>query len=378
VKQPVYHFLPSQHIILRGIFLFIVLAVVLVASTFYARAQVSPKTRVTVHENNTVSHFDTNDSLLGSALQNAGVSIGKYDSLSVDPSTTLTGVDVEVTVQRAYPITIIDGNMEFQTYTSGTTVEKVLTQLRISTMDTDIITPSLNTSIGQGTRIIITRSHSVLVSDGKKNIETGTQENTVGDVLKQLKISLRPQDLLEPPSTTEIHPGLHIIVTRVDTRDVTEVSPVSFLTINQNDPTLYHGTTRVGQAGVNGERTKTFRVTTHNGNEVSRSQLTDIITKKPVTQIIRVGTKERVGRVMSGLATWYVNGSGLTCASRDFPDGTRLRVTNLANGRQVIVVVNDYGPSAGSNRIIDLNKNAFAAIGSVGAGVLNVKIEQLL
>lgn len=363
---------------MRGVFLFIALAVVLVASTFYARAQVSPKTRVILHENNTVSHFDTNDSLLGSALQNAGVSIGKYDSLSVGPSTKLTGVDVEVTVQRAYPITIIDGNMEFQTYTSGTTVEKVLTQLRISTMDTDIITPSLGTSIGQGTRIIITRSHSVLVSDGKKNIETGTQENTVGDVLKQLKVSLRPQDLLKPPSTTEIHPGLHIIVTRVDTHDVTEVSPVSFLTINQNDPSLYHGTTRVGQAGVNGERTKTFRVTTHNGNEVSRSKLTDIITKKPVTQIIRVGTKERVGRVISGLATWYVNGSGLTCASRDFPDGTRLRVTNLANGRQVIVVVNDYGPSAGSNRIIDLNKNAFAAIGSVGAGVLNVKIEQLL
>jgi len=68
----------------------------------------------------------------------------------------------------------------------------------------------------------------------------------------------------------------------------------------------------------------------------------------------------------------------LTCASWDYKFGTRLLVTNKLNGRQVVVCVNDRGPSKRlykRNRRIDLSRAAFKAITSLESGVAPVSIE---
>ena len=80
-----------------------------------------------------------------------------------------------------------------------------------------------------------------------------------------------------------------------------------------------------------------------------------------------------------GEASWYAWQGGLFAASRDFPQGTRLRVTNQSNGenrgKAVIVTVNDYGPQLWTGRIIDLDKEAYASIGNLKGGVMPVKLE---
>lgn len=65
----------------------------------------------------------------------------------------------------------------------------------------------------------------------------------------------------------------------------------------------------------------------------------------------------------------------LTAAHPNLPFGTRLTVRNLANGREVVVRVNDRGPVHGS-RIIDLSRAAAQAIGLVAAGVGTVVLLQ--
>lgn len=64
----------------------------------------------------------------------------------------------------------------------------------------------------------------------------------------------------------------------------------------------------------------------------------------------------------------------LTCAHPELPFGTRIKVTNLDNGRWVIVRVNDRGPFA-SDRILDLSYGAAKKIGMVATGTAKVKIE---
>jgi rare lipoprotein A len=66
--------------------------------------------------------------------------------------------------------------------------------------------------------------------------------------------------------------------------------------------------------------------------------------------------------------------SAFTAAHRKLPFGTQVKVTNLTNGKTVIVRVNDRGPFSG-NRIIDLSKAAAQQIDMVRAGVAKVKIE---
>jgi rare lipoprotein A len=64
----------------------------------------------------------------------------------------------------------------------------------------------------------------------------------------------------------------------------------------------------------------------------------------------------------------------MSAAHRTLPFGTRLRVTNLANGRVANVVVDDRGPFV-ADRILDLSRGAAEALDSVGPGVVPVRIE---
>jgi rare lipoprotein A len=93
---------------------------------------------------------------------------------------------------------------------------------------------------------------------------------------------------------------------------------------------------------------------------------------------------------LTGMASWYgpgfhgrrsasgevFNQNALTAAHRTLPFGTRVRVTNLNTGQQVVVRINDRGPY-GHGRVIDLSTAAANQIGLRAAGVGRVAIEVL-
>ena len=64
----------------------------------------------------------------------------------------------------------------------------------------------------------------------------------------------------------------------------------------------------------------------------------------------------------------------MTAAHRTLPFGTRVRVTNLANGKQTVVRINDRGPFR-RGRIIDLSLAAARRLGIVGRGIAKVRVE---
>jgi len=65
-----------------------------------------------------------------------------------------------------------------------------------------------------------------------------------------------------------------------------------------------------------------------------------------------------------------------TAAHRTLPLGTRLRVTNLANGKSVDVRINDRGPAIRS-RIIDVSHAVAVALDAVATGVFPVELTVL-
>jgi rare lipoprotein A len=69
------------------------------------------------------------------------------------------------------------------------------------------------------------------------------------------------------------------------------------------------------------------------------------------------------------------NDSQLTCAMWDMPFNTILKVTNLENGKSVVVRVNDRGPAKRLNRTIDLTKAAFFRIADLEKGLAEVSVE---
>ncbi len=65
--------------------------------------------------------------------------------------------------------------------------------------------------------------------------------------------------------------------------------------------------------------------------------------------------------------------SDMTAAHKTLPFGTKVKVTNLTNGKSVKVRINDRGPFV-AGRIIDLTRAAAKKINMVQAGVVKVKI----
>ena len=59
------------------------------------------------------------------------------------------------------------------------------------------------------------------------------------------------------------------------------------------------------------------------------------------------------------------------------PFGTRVKVTNLANGKSVVVTVTDRGPAKRLNRVIDLSKRSFEKIAPLSSGIISVRAEVL-
>ncbi len=93
-------------------------------------------------------------------------------------------------------------------------------------------------------------------------------------------------------------------------------------------------------------------------------------------------------KTQTGIASFYANmfngrktangeifsNNKMTAAHRTLPFGTMVLVTNLANGRQVIVRINDRGPYV-KGRIIDLSRAAAQEIRMVGRGVAKVRVD---
>ena len=71
------------------------------------------------------------------------------------------------------------------------------------------------------------------------------------------------------------------------------------------------------------------------------------------------------------------NEDAFTCASMSHKFNTLLRVTNIDNGKSIIVRVNDRGGFKKYGRIIDLTPRAFKSIAPLSQGIIKVKVEVL-
>lgn len=99
-------------------------------------------------------------------------------------------------------------------------------------------------------------------------------------------------------------------------------------------------------------------------------------TAKP---LVRTGVASFYGAKFAGKT--MANGNkfdpnAMTAASLQLPLGSRVRVTNLRNQRQIVVRITDRGPFA-KNRIIDLSRHAAEKLRMIEAGTAKVRVRLL-
>jgi len=238
-----------------------------------------------------------------------------------------------------------------------------------------------------GLRLRATRAVTVVLKGKAHDVLTNAA--TVRGLLSAMGIEPDGNDRVAPPLQTPLARAPLIRFARVDVRRVTVVGAIPFAVTTTVSHDIAPGSVRVLRDGRAGRLARTYGERFVDGRLVSRRLLSSVVKAQPVDELREVGAPAPTKKPQPpppspppapapsgphwrvGPASWYDH-PGLTAASPWLPFGTKVKVTNLSNGRTVTVVINDRGPFGG--RIIDLSREAFADIAPLGEGVVRVRI----
>jgi resuscitation-promoting factor RpfB len=245
---------------------------------------------VTLSVDGQTSQVRTSADSVGALLKTRGIEVNSHDVVAPNLDAKVEdGTRVAVKFGRQVIVTV-DGEKQ-AVWTTATTVDDALSALGIDLAGAKLST-SRSSSIGrQGLAIIIgTQKTVIIVDEGKKRTVTTTGQ-TLADALVAAKISVDSDDKLSASQTTHLADGSKFTYTRVDVSSKTKKIKVGFSTDRKKSSSSKKGVTKIDTPGVAGVRTVTYRLVRHNGEIVKRTKIKSKLIKKPVTEVILVGTK---------------------------------------------------------------------------------------
>ena len=207
------------------------------------------------------------------ALDAAGLTMGEHDVLAPAADTAISDGS-HIALERGRQLTVsIDGTTQ-QLWTTADTVEQALVQLG---QDPAALALSADRSREiplTGLDLIATTMHTVSITDGATAAATVRSGGvTVADVLATQGIVLGANDLVDPAVGTPVTDGTAIAITRVAVTTSTDTVDIAPVDQPVDDPTLDKGTTQVAVAGTPGKQQVVTQVTTTNGVESGRQEI---------------------------------------------------------------------------------------------------------
>jgi resuscitation-promoting factor RpfB len=231
-------------------------------------------------------------------LASAGLVAGERDRVLVDGTETtpedLAAWPVPATriaLRHALPVHVIDGDERLSVYTTSGTVGQALFELGVTLYLADTVSPDVNTPVTANMEVSIYRSRPVsIIADGK-TVQTRSQGSTVADALADAGVALVGMDYTLPGEDAPLQPGMHIRVIRVREESVIEETTLPFETLYQEDAGMELDQRAVIQTGQEGRQQTRVRVRYENGIETSRTPEETTIIQEARNHIIGYGTK---------------------------------------------------------------------------------------
>ena len=383
---------------------------------------------VTVNAYGRVATFRTFDTQVADILEAHGVDVSHTDLVKPALGETVDSGDKIVVKEREEVKLSVDG-AEQSVLVEGDTVADALAQAGIDA-EGAAVSPKPDTKLEDvdGPVTVTTPKDITVTGMNGSWVAKGPTVRTVQDLLdRYFADSVDADDDVTPSRDTVLKDGDTIHLVRLSSEEKTEKVAIDYKTETRKDDAIYEGETRVVTKGEKGEKTIVKKISTIDGKATGEEVVKEEVTKEPVTEVVAKGTKKRPaeepksaepksedvskasgdapkqsrkkrsesapqgGKAVSGVrscgASFYGNGDGTdggptasgerfnthayTAAHKSLPFGTRVRVTNKANGRSVVVRINDRGPYVGG-RCLDLSYAAMKSIGGVSSGVARV------
>lgn len=189
-----------------------------------------------------------------------------------------------VFAQNTYVIT--DGSRVLVYTSSATDPAAVLNEAGLALGADDTYTTQAGIGVSE---ITVQRSHTVTVDNCGEIMEVSATDETVGELLQRLSITVDADMALSVPTEMETYNGLVVTLSKT-VRDVqTYTTVIPYETHYYNDYSIPAGTQTVITEGQDGQLLCTANVVFVDGTEISRTVMEQTVVKQPVDKVVAIG-----------------------------------------------------------------------------------------
>ncbi|PJJ43081.1 uncharacterized protein YabE (DUF348 family) [Glutamicibacter mysorens] len=294
-------------------------AVVIAGAVFYISGQKS----VVMSVDGQRQEITTRAATVGALLEQQDVTLAERDEISAALDSELVDQQL-VDIKRNKSIEVTVDGTERVVHTTGMTVADVVEQLDLEkgsevSLDEDMQLAALSDDL----EVITPKEMTLVVKDKKKKV--ATTASTVKELLAEEKIEVDGNDEINVKikdetdknvkDSVKLEAGITVEVIDVTVKTWDETRDIDFETKKIKDSSLDKGDTEVKTEGKKGERQLTLRQETRNGKKGEEEVLKSKVTKNPVAEEIRVGTKEEKKESSSSKNTPTPGGISATWAA---------------------------------------------------------------
>ena len=230
---------------------------------------------------------------VGEFLDRVNVKLNEGDVVEPSKDTEILDEKFRINIYRARPVTIVDSGHKTFAFSAATTARSVAGQAGVQVYPEDNIESQMETNFLKdgaiGEKIVIDRATPTNLNLYGTAVPVRTHAKTVGDLLKEKKVTLAKDDTVQPSLESPVTPQSQIFVVRNGSKVITEEQVIPMEVQTVQDPSLSFGSSAIRQQGTPGKRLVTYQVDMQNGKEVSRKEIQSIVAQEPVTQIVARG-----------------------------------------------------------------------------------------
>ena len=276
---------------------------------------------ITVYDQGEERTFLTKKTTIGDALRGEGIRIEDTDLVEPRVSTKLAATSYQVNIYRARSVVIHDGTSKIQVLTAEQSPRRIMEigGLKMYDEDTTKLELSRNplTDGGAGLQLIVDRATPFMFNLYGKTFEARSQATTVGEMLKDKKVTLGDKDGQSVPNDTPLVAGMSVSVWRDGKQTVTQEVAIPKTIEEVKDADRDMGFREVRTAGADGKRQVTYEIEIRNGQEIARKEIASVTTQEPTKEVVVLGTKVSLP---AGSHTDWMAAAGISPADYGYVD----------------------------------------------------------
>ncbi|WP_075620351.1 G5 and 3D domain-containing protein [Paenisporosarcina indica] len=358
----------------------VLIGIILFVSVISAVLFVGTKNTVAFTVNGKQQDIRTHADTVGDLLNEHNIQVSKADLVSPSVNTLIEdGISIEW--EQAKKITITVDGKEQTIQTTADQVSQVLTEANIEVSEHDKLTPELDAKVGPNENIAIEKAFPVTLVDGVNEKKIWSTSTTVADFLKQQEIQMNEFDRVEQRMEDLVIPNDVIQVVRVEkVTDVVEAA-TNFAVETRIDKNILKGKEKVVQEGKEGLTKRTYEIVSENGKQVSRVLKSEDVVKEPLKKVVAVGTKVVTASVSRGSTTeapsggkeFYVSATAYTAYCNGCSGITATGIDLRSNPSLKVIAVDPEVIPLGSK--VWVEGYGYAVAGDTGGAIKGMKID---